>query len=370
MSDGVRNGGSVFAGAVDPKQSETYLSVRKILVHRMMPANPPTIDDDERTPSFSTVLSGVNESLDDLCKNMRWRAERLQDTSLPGATRASFPGPRASPATQLMARVAEEGPNNQYPNRFDQYAAAPALEPRANSDGRLPPLKQLENGHRPHRGEGGSHPTTRREEMAPPSARSAASSVIQHDVWMTSRVSQLLQELDGMKDKMKPRLERGHKLHALRQRLDSMEQGRAHSHPHSYASSHVPNSYANSHAPDSEVGHGVGCEGWRGGGSSLPSIHEREGGRGKGAAGKVLTPRARGGAARRGEVASEGQEAPSGRVPAKKRQLNRGGVAVHDSGDEAAEGKGGAPARGGRRERGAGQRGGVLPIAAHPVRRK
>ena len=369
MSDGVRNGGSVFAGSVDPKQSETYLSVRKILVHKMMPANPPSIDDDERAPSFSTVLSGVNESLDDLCKNMRWRAERLQDTGpVPGATRASFPGPRASPAPQLMARVAEEGPNNQYPNRSGKYAAAPALEPRANSDGRLPPLKQLENGQR---GEGGSHLTTRSQEMAPPSSRSAVSSVIQHDVWMSSRVSQLLQELDQMKDKMKPRLERGHKLQALQKRLDSMEQGRtpqAHSQPQSYANSHAPNSYANSHAPGSEVGHG--------GGSSLPSIHEREGGRGKGAAGKVLTPRERGGPARRGEgrreVASEGQEAPNGRVPAKKRQLNRGGVAVYDSGDEAAEAerKGGPPVRGGRRERGAGQRGGLLPIAAHPVRRK
>lgn len=191
MTDGVTVGGKHHASHVDPKQSATYLSVRKILVHRMMPpAN--AVDDNDKNPSFSTVLSGMNEGLDELCKNMRWRSENLQETRalLPDATRKSVPGPRASPADQLIHRGAE-GPGNQYPSRFErQYAAAQAIEPRGNSDGRLAPLKQPENGHQRW---GGSHPATRRSnDMAPPSARSAASSVIQHDVWMTSRVSNLL----------------------------------------------------------------------------------------------------------------------------------------------------------------------------------
>ena len=64
MPDGVRNGGNVYAGYIDPRQSETYLSVRKILVHKMMPSEPTPSDGAIQEPSFSHVVNSVNESLD------------------------------------------------------------------------------------------------------------------------------------------------------------------------------------------------------------------------------------------------------------------------------------------------------------------
>jgi len=216
MSDGVRNGGNVYAGYIDPRQSETYLSVRKILVHKMMPSEPTPSDGAIQEPSFSHVVNSVNESLDELLKNMRWRVGHLQEARAlaPGASRGPVSGAQ-SPSDRMLARAAlERGP---YPARLEQYAPPPAPLPSrelalgsASVDARLPPLRQPPHGYR---SEGGSHPATRRADdgghLAPPSARSAASGVIQHDVWMSGRVARLLHELNALKDKMRPRLERG-----------------------------------------------------------------------------------------------------------------------------------------------------------------
>ena len=232
MSDGVRNGGNVYAGYIDPRQSETYLSVRKILVHKMMPSEPTPSDGAIQEPSFSHVVNSVNESLDELLKNMRWRVGHLQEARAlaPGASRGPVSGAQ-SPSDRMLARAAlERGP---YPARLEQYAPPPAPLPSrelalgsASVDARLPPLRQPPHGYR---SEGGSHPATRRADdgghLAPPSARSAASGVIQHDVWMSGRVARLLHELNALKDKMRPRLERGQRIHALARRLDSMQGG-------------------------------------------------------------------------------------------------------------------------------------------------
>lgn len=234
MSDGVRNGGNVYAGYIDPRQSETYLSVRKILVHKMMPSEPTPSDGAIQEPSFSHVVNSVNESLDELLKNMRWRVGHLQEARAlaPGASRGPVSGAQ-SPSDRMLARAAlERGP---YPARLEQYAPPPAPLPSrelalgsASVDARLPPLRQPPHGYR---SEGGSHPATRRADdgghLAPPSARSAASGVIQHDVWMSGRVARLLHELNALKDKMRPRLERGQRIHALARRLDSMQGGGA-----------------------------------------------------------------------------------------------------------------------------------------------